>query len=65
MLVEVRLEGELVGVGVEEAVVFLTEDWVAHFLPVLQIQWNDLHMNRLASITKTEKRLIVYRVYLL
>jgi len=51
MPVEVEVEGELVGVevGVEEVVVFLTEDWVAHIPLAVKIQRKELHMNRLTS----------------
>ena len=48
------MEGELVGVEevevVVEEVVCLTDDWFAHIHFVLQIQRNDLHMNRFSSI---------------
>ena len=52
------MEGELVGVeeGVEEVVVFLIEDWVAHIPLVLKIQRKELHTNRLTSVTKAENR---------
>ena len=52
------MEGELVGVeeGVEEVVVFLTEDWVARIPLVLKIQRKELHTNRLTSVTKAENR---------
>ena len=52
---EVQLEEELV--GVEEVVeeVFLMEDCFAHIPLVLQIQRNDLHMNRLSSITNEKQ----------
>ena len=64
---EVQLEGELVGVEVvaAEEVVFLMEGCFPHFSLVLQIQRNDLHMNRLSSITKAEQSQIMYRFYLL
>lgn len=64
---EVQLEGQLVGVGVgvEEGVVFVMEDWFVHVPLALQIQRNDLHMNRLSSIKKTEQSQIMYRVHVL
>ena len=67
---EVQLEEELVGVEVEveeeeEEVVFLTENWFVHIPFVLQIQWNDPHMNRLSSIAKTGQSQIKNRNNLL
>ena len=57
---EVQLEEELVGVEVEveeeeEEVVFLTDNWFVHIPFVLQIQWNDPHMNRLSSINSKNR----------
>ena len=60
----VQLEQELVGVEVEEEVVFLMEKLFVHIPFVLQIQRNDLHMNMLSSIAKRGQSQIMDRVNL-
>ena len=65
------MEEELVGVEVgveeeeEEVDVFLTENWSVYIPFVLQIQWNDLHMNRLSSIARTGQSQIMNNANLL